>query len=138
MARILVIEQEPALLNLTACILRQDGHTITETRDPMEALSIVSQCKQEIDLVLTDVDTKPISGFEFVKRITAMGIGVPVLFTSDSSRLVDVITASLGAGSIVEVPFTAPALRHSLSRFLAKHHRKATASKDLPGGTKAA
>ena len=123
MAPILVIEQELVLLGLISSTLRLDGHTIIDTSDPIEALSIVERRKQEIDLVLTDAETTPISGFEFVKRLTAKGIDIPVLFISGCPNLAGVIASTLGKSSVIETPFTASALRRSVNRLLALANR---------------
>jgi DNA-binding NtrC family response regulator len=138
MARILVIDDEVVMLGLISSTLRQDGHIITETSDPIDALSIVDQYRQEIDLVLTDVETKPISGFEFVKRITQRGIDIPVLFMSDYPSLAEVISSTLGKGAVIEKPFTASDLRRSVARFLARRNRRSTANRESNSDPKAA
>ncbi len=128
MARILVIDGEVALLCLISNTLQLDGHIITETSDPIESLSIVDQRRQEIDLVLTDVETKPISGFEVVKRMTEKGIDIPVLFMSCYPSLAGVISSILGEGAVIEKPFTSAALRQSVTRALAERNRRSTTS----------
>ncbi len=133
MARILVIDGEVVLLGLISNTLRLDGHIITDTSDPIEALSIVDQRRQEIDLVLTDVETKPISGFEFVKRMTEKGIDIPVLFMSCYPSLVGVISSTLGKRAVIEKPFTSTALHQSVTMALAKRNRRLNTS-----GTRAA
>ena len=138
MARILVIEQELTLLNLISSILRQDGHTVTETGDPMAALVIVERQGRGIDLVLTDVDMTPISGFEFMKRTTGKGIDIPILFTSSSPNLAKVIAAGFGNHAVIEKPFAASALRKGVGKFLAKRKRLSLASREPATGTKAA
>jgi two-component system response regulator len=133
MAFILVIEQEAVLLSLISNTLRLDGHTIMETNDPIEALSIVNQRKQEIDLVLTGVDMSPISGFEFVKRINQDGVNISALFISAYPGITGVIRSILGERAVIEKPFTSASLRQSVARALAKRNRRSNTS-----GTKAA
>ena len=152
MAHILVIENEDVLLGLISSTLRSEGHLLIETSDAIEALSIVVQRKQEVDLVLLDVELKPISGFEFVKRMAQKGIDIPALFISGYSGVTGVIASTLGKGAVIEKPFTASALRQSVAKFLAKINRRSTAigalprsaaagpapHRALPSGTKAA
>jgi CheY-like chemotaxis protein len=87
MARILVIEHDLNLLNLISSVLRQDGHTVTETSDPTEALAIAERQPKDFDLILTDVELHPISGFEFVRRLTIKGIHIPTQFMSERDRI---------------------------------------------------
>ncbi len=133
MALILVIEQEDVLLGLISSTLQLDGHTIMKTNDPIEALSMVDQRKQEIDLVLTGVDMTPISGFEFVKRINQNGVNISALFISGHPGITGVIRSTLGERSAIEKPFTSAALRQSVARALAKRNRRSNT-----GGTRAA
>src|SRR5580704_5217712 len=104
MARILVIENELALLGLISSTLRLDGHTIIETNGPVDALSIVTQRRNEIDLALTCVEMEPYSGFEFVKRMAEKRIYIPALFMSGHPNVVGVIASSLGPDAVIDKP----------------------------------
>jgi FixJ family two-component response regulator len=90
---------------------------------------IVGQRKEEIDLVLTDVEMKPISGFEFVKRMKHNKIEIPTLFMSGDPNMAGVIATGLGPGVVIEKPFAASVLRQKVSRCLAKIDRHATPSR---------
>jgi CheY-like chemotaxis protein len=137
MARILVIGQEIVMLNLTSSILRQDGHTVTKTSDPMAAIGIVERRACDIDLVLTDVDMTPISGFEFMTHITRKGIDIPILFASNSSNLARVIASTFGDHAVIEKPFDAAALRKRVGRFVTKRKRLSLAGRESGTGIKA-
>jgi CheY-like chemotaxis protein len=63
MANILVIDDEPGLLGLISTTLRQDGHCVTALNDPLAAIEGAMNGGPAIDLLLTDVSMKPISGF---------------------------------------------------------------------------
>ena len=125
-----MIEQEVVTLNLVSSILRQDGHTVMAASDPIEALGIVERQGHNIDLVVTDVDTTPISGFEFMKRVTGKGIDIPVLFTSGSPNLTGVIAATLGDHAVIAKPFSPSALRKRVGRFLAKRRHRPSAGRE--------
>jgi len=119
MANILVIDDDPVLLDLISTILRQVGHQVTAIADPAEACE--SFCAGDaIDLLLTDITMRPISGFEVVKRLTFLGFHGSILFTSGYPALSGAVASALGERAIIEKPFTAAQLRSAVGRSLAK------------------
>jgi len=119
MAHIIVIDDEEVLLGLISHTLRLDGHTIMETSDPLEALTIAGRPGQQLDLVITDVEMKPISGVELVKRLAQMGFKVPVLFMSGHPSVCGALASSLGDRHSIDKPFTASRLRQGVNALLA-------------------
>ena len=126
MANILVIDDEPVLLNLIATALRLDGHTIKAICDPLAALDAHGDEQSPIDLLLTDIDMVPISGFELVKRLSKTGFNSPVLFMSGYAALAGAVAESLGERAVLEKPFTAAQLRSAVHRMLSKSRPKST------------
>jgi DNA-binding NtrC family response regulator len=123
-AHILVVDDEHILLDLISSVLRTDGHTVTSLSDPSLASDYVKNAA--IDLILTDVTMRPISGFEMVKRLTILGFEGRVLFMSGFSNLSAAISRSVGVRAIIEKPFTAIELRRSVKRVLSGTKAKAT------------
>ena len=123
-ARILIVQHDPVLLGLVSGSLRPDGHHIIETSSPMDALNLSGDDYQKIDLVVTAVNCRPITGIEFAKRLIRRGIDVPMLFMSASHSLAGVIAGSLGQSAIIEEPFTGAELRSCVKRCLAGQRRK--------------
>src|SRR5689334_8351443 len=105
-ARILVVQDDPVLLGLVAGSLRPEGHDVIEASSPIDALGITPFEFQSIDLVVTEVNSRPITGIELAKRLNRKGIDVPMLFMSASHSLAGVIAKSLGQAAIIEEPFT--------------------------------
>ena len=103
--------------------LRDDGHEITHADGPINSLAITAKRQGIFDLILADVSSKPISGFEFAKRLVVMGVDAPVLFMSDSHSVVSVVAESLGRSAVIEKPFTALQLRNSVRRRLAARNQ---------------
>jgi DNA-binding response OmpR family regulator len=130
MATILVIEDELILLGLISSTLRQDGHVVIEASDPMEALSVANDRKQEINLILTEVSTKPITGLELATRLVRQKIPIPVLFMSGFHSVAGVLTRSLGERTLIEKPFTAPELKKAVKNFLSRVDRDSVAKKN--------
>lgn len=120
MANILLIDDEPFLLDVISNTLRLDGHDVMAMADPLTALSAPGPRGSPIDLVLTDINTKPISGFELVKRLSLRGFDGSTLFMSEFPSLSGAVAQSLGERSVLEKPFTAAQLRTAVGRALRK------------------
>ncbi len=120
MANILVIDDEVMLLDLISNTLRLDGHHVTAMSDPLAVLEFQRAGQSPVDLLLSDISMKPISGFELVKRLTKAGFNSPVLFTSGYPALSEAVANGLGERSVIEKPFTAAQLRAAVRRALAR------------------
>jgi signal transduction histidine kinase len=81
---ILVVEDEPAVRQLTARILRRSGYTVIEAASGAEALALAAD--HHFDMLLTDLVMPQVSGPELAERIQQMHPGVPVLFMSGYSQ----------------------------------------------------
>lgn len=128
MANILVIDDEPVLLDLISTSLQRDGHHVTAISDPMSAFDSVDNAKPVFALVLTDVDMKPMSGFEIVKQLNHKGWRGPVLFMSGHSSLSGAVGGKLAGRAMIEKPFTASQLRTAVTRALTKESKAGTPS----------
>ncbi|NPA94632.1 MAG: response regulator [Thermodesulfobacteria bacterium] len=65
--KILVIDDEPQIAELTALMLESMGHKVFSCNDPYEALSLLE--KEPFDLVLTDLGMPKVSGWEIAAKI---------------------------------------------------------------------
>ncbi|HRU06001.1 MAG TPA: response regulator, partial [Candidatus Brocadiia bacterium] len=79
---ILVAEDDEAVRNLTALLLRRSGYRVLLAANGEEACSVFEQHAAEVDLVLMDVVMPRLGGREASERIRAACPGVRVLFTS--------------------------------------------------------
>lgn len=71
MARILVIDDNAANLELMLYLLKAFGHTVTGKVDGIEGLKEARAC--EYDLILSDVLMPGIDGYELARRLAADG-----------------------------------------------------------------
>ena|SRR5581483_2376099 len=124
MAKILVVDDEPTLLTLIAAALRKDGHNVTAIGNPLEVVDQVQGNLSDFTLIVTDVDMKPITGFEVVSRLTDVGWFGAVLFMSGHSSKSGVIVESLGQRAVIEKPFTADELRSAVALALSSANYK--------------
>ncbi|MBD3176853.1 MAG: PAS domain S-box protein, partial [Armatimonadia bacterium] len=79
---VLVVEDEPALLAMTADMLLEMGYQSLRAEGAEEALRLAEQHDAPIDLILTDVVMPQMNGRELVDRVTASRSGIKCLFMS--------------------------------------------------------
>ena len=79
---ILVVEDEPGVLNLVAQILKQRGFKVLETTDPEQGVTLFERHAQEIDMLLTDVVMPAMSGPALAELLTRQKPLLQVLFMS--------------------------------------------------------
>ncbi len=78
---ILLVDDEPGVLAVTARLLRELGYTVLEASDPAAALA-TAESGAAPDLLLTDVVMPGMKGRELAARLTDRYPGLPVLFMS--------------------------------------------------------
>lgn len=122
--RILLVQDDPVMLGLVVGSLGREGHEIIEAANPIEALDIAALRRDELDLIIARVDSRPITGIELSKRLNRRGIDIPMLFMSPTHSLAAVIAGSFGTSAVIEQPFTGIQLRSSVKRCLSNSRRK--------------
>jgi DNA-binding response OmpR family regulator len=108
---ILLVEDEPALLELTATILTGQGYRVMAASSPGEALRMALQQPVRPTLLLTDVILPGMSGRDLATRLTAGQPGLKCLYMSGYSADVIAHHGVLDAGEhFIQKPFSIPAL----------------------------
>jgi two-component system OmpR family response regulator len=79
-ARLLVVDDEDALLDLLGDALRFAGYDVHVARNGLDALRAATDAAPQ--LILLDVNLPDLDGFEVCQRLRRDGIGVPVIFLS--------------------------------------------------------
>lgn len=82
MQTILVIDDDPDVLELARDVLAASGYEVLEARDGEEALRIAEARPAAIDLLLTDVVMPGINGVEVANRLTGRRPDTKVLYMS--------------------------------------------------------
>ena len=80
--RILLVEDEESVRNLTSEMLRSCGYTVVEAGDGAEALSVIRKSTEKFDLIFTDVVMPQMSGRELADRVLEIDPKARILFTS--------------------------------------------------------
>jgi CheY-like chemotaxis protein len=104
---LLVVEDEPALRQLVATMLAEDGYQVLEARNGLDALAVAERHDGSIDLLITDVVMPHLTGPELARTLQGLRPGLEVLFMSgyNDSRLVGRGLAE-GAARLLVKPFT--------------------------------
>ena len=79
---ILLVEDEPMILETTTTILQQLGYTVLAASIPSEAIRLVKAYDKQIDLLLTDVIMPEMNGRELAERLRINQPWVKRLFMS--------------------------------------------------------
>ena len=104
-ARLLVVDDEPTILELLAGTLRFAGFDVRTAVSGAEALRIAAADRP--DLILLDVMMPDCDGFEVVRRIRAGGPRVPVIFLTARDAVHERVTGlTLGGDDYITKPFS--------------------------------
>ena len=104
-ARLLVVDDEPNIVDLLATTLRFAGFEVATASNGSEALRVASSFKP--DLLVLDVMMPGIDGFTVVRRLRQDGIAAPVVFLTAKDATEDKVTGlTLGGDDYVTKPFS--------------------------------
>jgi DNA-binding response OmpR family regulator len=104
MARILVVDDEPHILEVVRAYLTREGHQVTTASDGDTALEQVAA--DQPDLVVLDVMLPRRSGFDVLRELRASSPGPAVIMLTARDDLVDRVAGlEIGADDYVAKPF---------------------------------
>ncbi|HXW10474.1 MAG TPA: response regulator transcription factor [Steroidobacteraceae bacterium] len=109
MARILLVEDDAALVRGLAAILRGEGYSVDVAPDGSSALALVRD--EPFAVILLDVNLPGMSGFEVLRTLRARGCHAPILLLTARDALEDRVKGlDLGADDYMLKPFEPPEL----------------------------
>jgi DNA-binding response OmpR family regulator len=107
--RILVVEDDPAIMVGLADLLEDEGFGVEQAVDGMKALELFAE--RPPDLVLLDVMIPEKSGFDVCREIRKKDRATPVIMLTAKGEEVDkVVGLELGADDYIVKPFSAAEL----------------------------
>ena len=112
---ILLVEDDEIMRRLTRQLLQEHGYTVVEADDGKSALEWVASHPEPIDLVLTDVVMRRMSGPELVERLNASHPNLKVVYMSGYTGELIAEREVLKRGvTLLEKPFTRTALLNTI------------------------
>jgi CheY-like chemotaxis protein len=120
MARILVVEDDAALLDTLALALRRKGHTVVSAANGEEGIEKFAGT--EFDLVVTDILMPGMDGFGAILEMKRSIPHTRILAISGGGQIVDYDflagASTLGASETLRKPFSLPELYEAVERCL--------------------
>jgi len=112
---ILVVDNEPAVLNLVKLILEAAGYAVLAACNGRQALAFCKNRNHSIDLLLTDINIPDISGLELACQVSQIVPRLPVIFLTRGRAENPGIELLRRAGpfsdcEVIGKPFTSPEL----------------------------
>ena len=121
MAKILVVDDDPDMLNLVRVALEKDGHQVKTESD---GTALQSNHCQQYELLLLDVMMPSENGFSICRRIRDK-VDCPILFlTARTEDAALVQGLGLGADDYIKKPFSIAELRARVNAHLRREVRQ--------------
>jgi CheY-like chemotaxis protein len=116
-ARILLIDDEPAVRDVLADVLAAQGHTVSALPDGRAGLARLRD--EPFDLVVTDLGMPELSGWEVVRLARLERGGIPVVLVTGWADHIDQEEARAhGVNGVLTKPFEVDAVREVVARAL--------------------
>jgi DNA-binding response OmpR family regulator len=104
-ARVLLVDDDDALLDVLALAFEEAGHDVVRASDGRAALASIHARAPQV--VVSDVNMPHVDGFALCRKLRAEGGTVPVvLLTSRDSEIDEALGLELGADDYVTKPFS--------------------------------
>ena len=117
--RILVIDDEEALLGLSKRILENQGYSVTSECDSMKALEIFKEKPYHFDLLLTDQSMPNMSGTELISEVLKIRPELPcILCTGYSTKISEANAREKGVSKYLKKPFNKKTLSEAVRETL--------------------
>ncbi len=128
MARILVVDDEKAIVDTLVRVLERDGHTVVGTTDPA---GVPDRDLSRFDLMLVDVMMPGLDGLSLVRRIRDRA-DCPILFLTAKTEEGDAVAGlATGADDYIRKPCGAMELRAKVAAHLRREVRERRSSLDF-------
>jgi signal transduction histidine kinase/ActR/RegA family two-component response regulator len=116
---VLIVEDEPAMREVTRRILSRSGYNVIAAANGHEAVEIAASHTGDIDVLLTDFVMPGMLGKEAAERIRALRPGVKVLFMSGYAQGVLDSQGVVEAGvNLIQKPFSEAQLLATLGQII--------------------
>ena len=115
-SRVLVVDDDPALLQLVAMTLRDEGFGVLTAANGEEALAVVND--DDVSAIVLDLEMPVMDGRSFFRELRARGYQTPVLLLSANQPRA--ARREIGAEAALEKPFEPYLLAHQLRQLISQ------------------
>ncbi|WP_268815947.1 response regulator transcription factor [Amycolatopsis alkalitolerans] len=130
--RVLVVEDDPKLLDMLRTLLTEEGYLVDEAGDGQRGLHL--GLTRGYDVLLLDRGLPALDGLDLLTRLRARGVATPTLILSALGNPADRVTGlDAGAEDYLAKPFDLDELLARL-RALRRRHLDTARALPLPGG----
>lgn len=114
--RILVVEDDELMREFLTGILKEEGYTVSESKDPKEATELIK--REDFELIISDVKMPYMSGIELMTEISKIKPSIKWIFLTAYGTIPEAIDAvKRGAVDYLSKPLESPeALRQLVKR----------------------
>ena len=113
--RVLIIDDEPAVLRVIGLLLERNGFSVASANNGREGLALVAE--NGFDVVLSDIIMPELSGIDFLRELRQHDLDVPVILMTAGATLDSAIDAlQMGAQQYLLKPVEPEALVQSVGR----------------------
>jgi len=117
--RILLIDDEEAILNMGQQMLTRFGYTVTIQNDSRTALSLFSERPYDFDLVITDLSMPGMTGIQLTRELLRCRPSIPVIMcTGFSDQITEERSGELGIKELILKPILKEDIARAIRRVL--------------------
>lgn len=121
--RLLVVEDEPSLLNIITKRLKEEGYGVDSAKDGREGENYITSA--EYDCIILDIMIPIQDGLTLLRKIRAKNISAPVLLLTAKDSIADRVTGlDSGADDYLVKPFSFDELLARVRAMLRRHKDK--------------
>jgi two-component system, cell cycle sensor histidine kinase and response regulator CckA len=80
--RVLVVDDEPTVRRFATRVLLDEGYTVHEARDGLEAMTLLESGGASVDCVVSDIVMPRLDGVKLLEALSARLPGLPVILMS--------------------------------------------------------
>lgn len=119
---LLLVDDEPALVEMMKELLQDDGLTVFTARNGEEGLKVLLQ--EKIDCVVSDIKMPVMDGLTFIQHVRNEGFNLPFIFYSGHAcERLRATCMGLGASDLLSKPHFGD-LEESIRKFLSVKVKK--------------
>ncbi len=124
-ATIIVIDDEEVIRFTLQKKLSRLGYHVISLEKAEDALYLIKNDEQSIDLIISDIKLRKMDGIELLRRVKALDEPIPVMLITGHGNVEDAVTAlRFGANDFIRKPFDINDVASSVRAILRRKHER--------------